>query len=92
MDSDDLKFVNYIANKGKPVYNMTDDMVEYNGRYYFKTFSYLSDRSKAYNDIISYLDHHNVPYKIEVNYSKYYISKGKIVWDKKLMFTIKIAS
>jgi hypothetical protein len=90
-----IKHINYTATRRswcKTRYNIASDEVEYNGISYYKSFSYLSDRSEVYNYIKDYLEKNNIPYTIEEKYNNYYISKqGKVIYDKKLMYTIKIA-
>jgi hypothetical protein len=92
---DAIKYINFVANKKafcKTRYNIASDEVEYDGVKYYKSFSYLSDRSAIYNYIDCYLEGYKIPYTIEIKYNDYYISKeGKVIYDKKLMYTIKIA-
>jgi hypothetical protein len=89
-----VKHINYMATKKnwcKTRYNIARDEVIYEGKKYYKTLSYLSDRSEVYTYIENYLKHNNIPHSIEIVYNNYYISKeGKQVYDKKLLFTIKI--
>lgn len=90
-----IKHINYTATRKswcKTKYNIASDEVIYQGRSYYKSFSYLSDRSEVYHYIQDYLEKNNIPYTIEEKYNNYYISKqGKVIWDKKQMYTIKIA-
>lgn len=91
---DAVKHINYMATKKnwcKTRYNIASNEVMYEGERYYKTFSYLSDRSQIYTYIENYLKGNSIPYTIEIEYNNYYISKqGKVVYDKKLLFTIKI--
>jgi len=84
-----IKHINYVANKKsfcKTRYKIASDEVEYDGIKYYKSFSYLSDRSEIYTYIESYLEGYNIPYTIETKYND-----TKLSYDRKLLFTIKIA-
>ena len=84
-----IKHINYTATKKswcKTRYNLASDEVKYNGIRYYKSFSYLSDRSEIYTYIESYLEGYNIPYTIETKYND-----TKLSYDRKLLFTIKIA-
>ena len=64
-----------------------------NNRTYYKTFKYLSDRSKIYTYIENYLKDNNIPHTFEIQYEQCYIynkKEDKQVKEKKLLFTIKI--
>ena len=91
-----IKHINYKANHKTTTtaWNSAVDEVEYNFRTYYKTFSYLSDRSQIYTYIENYLKDNNIPHTIEIKYAECYVfnkKEKKQVREKKLLFTIKIA-
>jgi len=90
-----IKHINYKANEKRTVTNYVGvyNQVEYNNRTYYKTFKYLSDRSKIYTYIENYLKDNNIPHTFEIQYEQCYIynkKEDKQVKEKKLLFTIKI--
>jgi hypothetical protein len=89
--------IKHINNKANEKHTITGwvsrhNEVEYNFRTYYKTFKYLSDRSKIYTYIEKYLKDNNIPHSFEIQYEQCYVKKdGKQVREKKLLFTINIA-
>jgi len=91
-----IKHINYKANDKHTVTGWVSrhNEVEYNFRTYYKTFKYLSDRSKIYTYIENYLKDNNIPHTFEIQYEQCYIynkKEQKQVKEKKLLFTINIA-
>jgi len=90
-----VKHINYKATDKRNVTSCVSchNEVEYNFITYYKTFKYLSDRSKIYTYIENYLKDNNIPHTFEIQYEQCYIynkKEDKQVKEKKLLFTIKI--
>jgi len=92
---DAVKYINSIANDKRTTtsWNSRGDEVEYNSRTYYKSFTYLSDRSQIYTYIENYLKDNNIPHIIQIRYDDCYVfdkKQKKQVRDKKLLYTIRI--
>jgi len=90
-----IEHINYKANHKLTTtsWNSRGDEVEYNSRTYYKSFTYLSDRSQIYTYIENYLKDNNIPHIIQIRYDDCYVfdkKQKKQVRDKKLLYTIRI--
>jgi hypothetical protein len=90
-----VKHINNKANDKRTTtsWNSRGDEVEYDSRTYYKSFTYLSDRSQIYTYIESYLKIHDIPHTIQIRYDDCYVfdkKQKKQVREKKLLFTINI--
>ena len=91
-----VKQINYKANDKHTTtgWNSRGNDVEYNSRTYYKSFTYLSDRSQIYTYIENYLKDNNIPHTIQIRYDDCYVfdkKQKKQVREKKLLYTITIA-
>lgn len=97
-----VKQINYKANDDNRTitsWNSRGNEVEYSYgtssfRTYYKSFTYLSDRSQIYTYIEGYLRIHHIPHTIQIRYDDCWIynkKEKKQVREKKLLYTITIA-